>query len=227
MITLKNINKIYGEDGNAQTVIDDLTFEIKQGDMISIMGPSGSGKSTFLNIIGLLDNNYGGNYIFEEVDCRSMTNKERAYMRNTKIGFVFQSFHLIRDLSALENVKMGMVIANSKRKIREKISKKKMNQKAVELLKTLGLEDVMEKKASKLSGGQQQRVAIARALINDPDFILSDEPTGALDQKTGKEIMDILKNLNQKGKTILIVTHDQNVARYCKINKNMLDGRLV
>lgn len=227
MITLKNINKIYGEDGNAQTVIDDLTFEIKQGDMISIMGPSGSGKSTFLNIIGLLDNNYGGNYIFEEVDCRSMTDKERAYMRNTKIGFVFQSFHLIGDLSALENVKMGMVIANSKRKIREKISKKKMNQKAVELLKTLGLEDVMEKKASKLSGGQQQRVAIARALINDPDLILADEPTGALDQKTGKEIMDILKNLNQKGKTILIVTHDQNVAGYCKINKNMLDGRLV
>ena len=122
---------------------------------------------------------------------------------------------------------MGMVIANSKRKIREKISKKKMNQKAVELLKTLGLEDVMEKKASKVSGGQQQRVAIARALINDPDLILADEPTGALDQKTGKEIMDILKNLNQKGKTILIVTHDQNVARYCKINKNMLDGRLV
>ena len=102
-----------------------------------------------------------------------------------------------------------------------------MNQKAVELLKTLGLEDVMGKKASKLSGGQQQRVAIARALINDPDLILADEPTGALDQKTGKEIMDILKNLNQKGKTILIVTHDQNVAGYCKINKNMLDGRLV
>lgn len=227
MITLKNIEKTFGKDENEQKVIDNLSLEISEGDMISIMGPSGSGKSTFLNIIGLLDDKYDGEFIFDDVDCRKMTERQRADMRNENIGFVFQSFHLIKDLSAIENVKIGMIISNSKRNMKERISRKEMNKKAKETLEMLGLGKHMEKKVSKLSGGQQQRVAIARALINDPKLILADEPTGALDQKTGKEIMEVLAGLNKEGRTILIVTHDKNVASYCKTNKNMLDGKLM
>lgn len=227
MIILNNVKKSYGKGETEQTVLNGLSLEIQEGDMLSIMGPSGAGKSTFLNIIGMLDNEYEGEFLFQGVDCRMMSEKQRATMRNENIGFVFQSFHLIKDLSAIENVKMGMVISNSNKKYCEKISRKKMRQRAEEILEMLGLGNYMEKNVSQLSGGQQQRVAIARALINDPKLILADEPTGALDQKTGKDIMNVLAELNEKGRTILIVTHDKNVAGYCKMNRYMLDGKLI
>lgn len=223
MIELKNVNKSYGKE---QKVIDDVSIQIQEGDMISIMGPSGAGKSTLLKIIGLLDNEYEGGFVFNGTECMGLSDNQRAQMRNKHIGFVFQGFHLIRDMSAVENVKMAMVISNSNNKFRDRIPNKKMEKAARDILKSIGLEDHMDRAVSKLSGGQQQRVAIARALINDPQLILADEPTGSLDQKTGREIMDILKKLNEQGKTILIVTHDENVAAYCKSTIHIIDGKI-
>lgn len=226
MIVLKNVGKYYGKNEYKQDVLKDISMEIKDGEMVSIMGPSGSGKSTLLNILGLLDDKFSGEYVIDGVECQSLSEKKRAYLRNEKIGFVFQSFHLMKDLTAIENVRMGLILANERKGLKEKMKKREMKRKAEEMLDLLGLGEHKNKKAFMLSGGQQQRVAIARALINDPKIILADEPTGALDQKTGKEIMEIFKKLNEQGRTILIVTHDEKIANYCNVNRTMIDGKL-
>lgn len=226
MIVLKKVKKYYGKNEYKQEILKDISMEIKDGEMVSIMGPSGSGKSTLLNVLGLLDDEFSGEYEIDGIACGSLSEKKRAYLRNEKIGFVFQSFHLMKDLTATENVKMGLILANERKCFREKMKKSEMIRKSEELLDLLGLGDHKNKKTFMLSGGQQQRVAIARALINDPKIILADEPTGALDQNTGKEIMEIFKKLNEQGRTILVVTHDEKVANYCNVNRTMLDGKL-
>lgn len=226
MINIEKLSKFYGKNDYEQKVLKNISIHINRGEMVSVMGPSGSGKSTMLNILGLLDKNYEGNYTIDGIDVSCLNEKERASLRGKKIGFIFQSFHLLKDLSALENVKMGLIIANTYQNKNEKLSRNEMVKRSRELLERMGLEKYTDKQVCKLSGGQQQRVAIARALINNPEIILADEPTGALDQTTGKEIMEILKELNREGRTIIIVTHDEKVASYCGKKVYMLDGKL-
>lgn len=227
MLYLKEIEKYYGKNDYRQEVLKEIGIHIEEGKMVSIMGPSGSGKSTLLNILGLLDDNFSGEYRLDGEKVSDLSEKERAVLRNEKIGFVFQSFHLIKELTAFENVQMGLLLANVHKPFGKKWKKSEIREKSKEMLALMGLQEHLNKKASQLSGGQQQRVAIARGLVNEPKIILADEPTGALDQKNGKEIMEIFRKLNRQGKTIVIVTHDKNVASYCERNLNMLDGQFV
>lgn len=224
IIKLDNINKFFGSKDNKQQILKGISLEIEKGEMIAIMGPSGSGKSTMLNVLGLLDSNYSGEYLLDDMKVSSLKNNELAQTRNKKIGFVFQNFNLIKELSARENVKMSLNFSNIYKNRKEKINKKDMNKKADEALEMVGLKSHTDKKPNQLSGGQQQRVAIARALINDPDIILADEPTGALDSKTGDEIMKLFLRLNQAGKTVIIVTHDEKVAKKCQRIIYIKDG---
>ncbi len=224
VIKLNKINKFFGSDQNRQQVLNNVSLQIEQGDMVSIMGPSGSGKSTLLNIIGLLDRQTDGEYLIDDYSVSDASEKKLAHLRSEKFGFVFQSFNLISELSALDNVKLGLQIANIHKKNFEKIGKKTLLERSVALLELVGLKEHLHKKPSQLSGGQQQRVAIARALINNPEIIIADEPTGALDQKNAFEILNIFKQLNNRGITVLIVTHDNKVAEFCEKNIDMLDG---
>ena len=226
MIKLEKVSKFYGTDECRYKALKDISIQIKRGEIVSLMGPSGSGKSTMLNILGLLDNEYEGKYTLDNIDVSGISETRRAKFRSEKIGFVFQSFHLLRDLTALENVKMGLIISNTIKK-GKKLKKGEMIKQSIDMLKLMGLEKQINQKASQLSGGQQQRVAIARALINNPSVILADEPTGALDQKNGEEIMDILKELNKKGKTVIIVTHDEKVSDYCSRKLRIVDGEIL
>lgn len=226
MIKLEKVSKYYGTDECRYKALKDVSIQIKRGEMVSLMGPSGSGKSTMLNILGLLDNEYEGKYLLDDIDVSNISEAQRAKFRSEKIGFVFQSFHLLKDLTALENVKMGLIISNTIKK-GKKLKKGEMIKESVDMLKMMGLEKQINQKASQLSGGQQQRVAVARALINNPSVILADEPTGALDQKNGEEIMDILKELNKQGKTVIIVTHDEKVSNYCNRKLRIVDGEFL
>lgn len=226
MIKLEKVSKYYGTDECRYKALKDISIQIKRGEMVSLMGPSGSGKSTMLNILGLLDNEYEGKYLLDNIDVSHMSEAQRAKFRSEKIGFVFQSFHLLKDLTALENVKMGLIISNTIKK-GKKLKKGEMIKESVDMLKMMGLEKQVNQKASQLSGGQQQRVAVARALINNPSVILADEPTGALDQKNGEEIMVILKELNKQGKTVIIVTHDEKVSNYCDRKLRIVDGEFL
>ena len=226
MIKLEKVSKFYGTDECRYKALKDISIQIKRGEMVSLMGPSGSGKSTMLNILGLLDNEYEGKYTLDNIDVSRISETRRAKFRSEKIGFVFQSFHLLRDLTAFENVKMGLIISNTIKK-GKKLKKGEMIKQSIDMLKLMGLEKQINQKSSQLSGGQQQRVAIARALINNPSVILADEPTGALDQKNGEEIMDILKELNKKGKTVIIVTHDEKVSDYCSRKLRIVDGEIL
>lgn len=226
MIKLEKVSKYYGTDECKYKALKDISIQIKRGEMVSLMGPSGSGKSTMLNILGLLDNEYEGKYLLDDIDVSNISEAQRAKFRSEKIGFVFQSFHLLKDLTALENVKMGLIISNTIKK-GKKLKKGEMIKESVDMLKMMGLEKQINQKASQLSGGQQQRVAVARALINNPSVILADEPTGALDQKNGEEIMDILKELNKQGKTVIIVTHDEKVSNYCDRKLRIVDGEFL
>lgn len=204
-----------------QAVLDGVNLTIKEGEMAALMGTSGSGKTTLLNIIGLLDQAEEGEYFLNDRDVAKSSAKEKAQIRSHEIGFVFQNFHLIPELSAFENVKMAMDIYNLHTK--KKISKRERADRCREMLEKVGLKNELRKKPSQLSGGQKQRVAIARALVNRPRIILADEPTGALDQGTSGEIMELLRELNQEGHTILIVTHDEEVAGKCGRIINMQD----
>ena len=226
IIKLKKICKKYGSDDNVQTVLKDVDLVIKKGTMTSIMGPSGSGKSSLLNIIGLLDSDFDGEYFLDDFEVSKLAENQLAELRNKKIGFVFQDFNLIKELSALDNVKMSLLLSNIHNK-HDKTSKKEIEDRSVAVLKQVGLEKHMKKKPGQLSGGQKQRVAIARALVGNPDMILADEPTGALDSATGVEIMNCLKDLNESGKTIIIVTHDINIANQCENNIVILDGKIM
>ena len=192
-----------------------VNLKVEKGDFLAVLGPSGSGKSTLLNLIGALDKPTGGTLLIDGVDVSKLNDNSLADLRR-KVGFVFQFFNLIPRFAAMDNVELSMSIANINRSERKK--------RAADLLETVGLRDRMKHKPAELSGGQQQRVAIARALANNPSFLLLDEPTGNIDSKTAHEVMEIIKKLNEKGVTIIMVTHDQHLAREAKRTVQMMDG---
>ncbi len=205
LIELKNVEKFYQMGDNLVKAIDGIDISIELGDFVAIMGPSGSGKSTAMNLVGSLDLPTHGNIYLDGKDIAHLDESQLARIRGKKIGFIFQSFNLIPNLTAKENVMLPMIFQSMDFQERE--------EKAEELLKMIDLYDRMDHYPNQLSGGQQQRVAIARALANDPDVILADEPTGNLDTKTGSRVLDFLEDLHKKGKTIIMVTHDANLAQ--------------
>jgi putative ABC transport system ATP-binding protein len=205
MIKLSDLNKSYTIGKNSLHVLKDVDLEIEKGELVSIMGSSGSGKSTLLNIIGLLDNYDKGQYVLDGKLMQGLSETKAAHLRNDMIGFVFQSFNLISFKNALENVAMPLYYKN--------VSRKKRNRIAMEYLERLGLKEWADHLPNELSGGQKQRIAIARALISQPKIILADEPTGALDSKTSMEMMELLKEINDTGITILIVTHERDISK--------------
>lgn len=197
-----------------------VNLDIQQGDFVAIMGKSGSGKSTFMNIIGCLDVPTKGNYLIDGVDVSSLTKDQLANLRNRKIGFVFQSFNLLSRTSALENVELPLMYNH-------KISSREMRERSLNALESVGLADRAHHMPNQLSGGEQQRVAIARSLVNDPVVILADEPTGNLDTRTSLEVIDIFQQLNQKGITLVIVTHEPDIASFTKQNVTFRDGKII
>lgn len=219
IIELKNIKKEYGKKDFKFTAIDNINLSVEKGDFIAIMGPSGSGKSTLLNIIGCMDQVTKGEYYLNGKLINTLNNKELSKIRNSTISFVFQDFALMKEYNVYDNVELPLSYRS--------LSNKQKRQMVIKQLDALGIKDQIKKKPSELSGGQQQRVAIARALVSDGEIILADEPTGALDSKTGMEIMDIFKKINKQGKTIIIVTHDEKVASYCNKKIIIKDGRII
>ncbi len=219
MIQLSSITKIYRMGEVDITVLSGVSLSIERGEFIAIMGPSGSGKSTLMNIVGCLDRPTSGVYRFETKEISTLSNDELASVRNVKIGFVFQTFNLLPSFSALKNVEMPLIYSG--------IPARERRVRAMPLLEKVGLSERMHHMPTELSGGQQQRVAIARALINNPPLLLADEPTGNLDSRSGDEILNILSGLNIQGVTIIIVTHDQNVAARCKRRIHLKDGMII
>ena len=219
LINLSDIYKIYNVGGEEVRALDGVDLTIKNNEYLAIMGPSGSGKSTMMNMIGCLDTPTSGIYQFEGEEVHIMDDSQLASIRNRKIGFVFQTFNLLPKVSALKNVEIPLVYAN--------IRKEKRIDMASKALKDVGLEDRMHHKPNELSGGQRQRVAIARALVNNPSIILADEPTGNLDSKSGHEIMGIFDHLQSKGNTIILVTHEDDIAKHAKRTIRLFDGKIV
>ena len=219
IIRLLNVTKQYKTDVVTTHVLNGISFRVNKNDFIAIIGPSGSGKSTLMNIIGLLDSATSGKYFLNGIDTSKFGEDELAELRNKTIGFVFQSFNLLPRATTLENVILPSIYAG--------VSRSQRIKKATEILKTLGLGDKLNNRPNQLSGGQQQRVAIARALMNDPELILADEPTGNLDTKSGQDVMKILKNLNRQGKTIILITHEAEIAKHAKKIVRITDGKIV
>ncbi|WP_195330127.1 ABC transporter ATP-binding protein [Leuconostoc lactis] len=218
MINLVAVNKNYRQGNETYQVLNDVSLTIKSGEFVAIMGPSGSGKSTLINIIGFLDDDFDGQYTFNGVVVNQLNRQEHARLRNQSVGFVFQNFKLIRSQSVGENVGLPLLYAGFKRR--------DMMQRVNDVLTQVGLPDTYNKFPRNLSGGQQQRVAIARAIVTQPAFLVADEPTGALDSATSREIIALFKKLNQNGTTVIIVTHDENVACWTNRLIKILDGRL-
>ena len=218
MIQLRNVSKSYQRESSRVNVLHDISLHIKSGEFVAIMGPSGSGKSTLLNILGCLDTPDDGEYLFKGEPLVTASEDDLAAIRNRSIGFVFQSFNLIPRIDAKRNVELPMVYAGVNQDIR--------NNRALAALKIVGLEDRAHHIPAHLSGGQQQRVAIARAIVNDPDIIIADEPTGALDSKSSREIMRIFQQLQLSGKTIIMVTHEDEVAQYAQRIIKVNDGKI-
>ncbi len=218
ILTMQDIVKCYYLDAEELVVLNHVNLKINEGEFVSILGPSGSGKSTLMNIIGCLDVPTSGKYILAKHDVDDLDEKELARIRNREIGFVFQSFQLLLRLSALENVELPMIYAG--------VSSENRRKRAATILERVGLAEKMNNYPNQLSGGQQQRVAIARSVVTEPTILLADEPTGALDQKTGQPIMQLFKELNDEGRTIIMITHDTNIAKYSERIVNILDGRI-
>ncbi|WP_298541667.1 ABC transporter ATP-binding protein [uncultured Aquimarina sp.] len=219
MIEIKDLHKSYQMGSNSLHVLKGINFSVKEGELVAIMGSSGSGKSTLLNILGMLDEADTGSYFLDEVPIKGLNETKAAQYRNKFLGFVFQSFNLINYKSALENVALPLYYQRKKRKER--------TEKAMEYLGKVSLAEWATHLPSELSGGQKQRVAIARALAADPKVLLADEPTGALDSKTSYEVMDIIQGINDEGKTILVVTHEEDIANMCKRIVHLKDGVIV
>jgi len=219
VLSADRIYKSYQLGSNTITALKGVSLEIKEGEFVAITGKSGSGKSTLMHIIGLLDTPSKGKVMLNGIETSSMDEKHLAKVRNAEIGFVFQSFNLLQRTSALDNVILPLKYSN--------VPKNEWNKKAEEMLNVVGLGDRKDNKSNELSGGQKQRVAIARALINDPSIILADEPTGNLDTKTGEEIVKLFHQLNEQGKTIIIVTHDDELAAEAKRKIVIKDGEVV
>lgn len=216
MITLKGIHKSYVTGHNSLHVLKGIDLDIGRGELVSIMGSSGSGKSTLLNIVGILDNYDEGEFKLDDTLMYNLSEKKAAYYRNRMLGFVFQSFNLIPFKNALENVALPLYY--------QRVSRKKRNKLALEYLDRLGLKDWAHHTPNELSGGQKQRVSIARALIAQPKVILADEPTGALDSQTSMEVMDVLKDINEQGITVIIVTHEHDIAQMTHRIIRLRDG---
>lgn len=216
MLKLTNIYKSYWQADSEVEILKNINLSIEAGEYVSIMGPSGSGKSTLMNILGCLDKPTRGDYLIENTDVSSLKDYELSDLRNESIGFVFQNFNLMPRLTALQNVELPLVYG--------KVSKAERKERGIAALKQVGLEERMHFKPAELSGGQKQRVAVARALVTNATFILADEPTGALDSKTSEQIMDLFSDLNKNGKTIIVITHEQEVADYTKRKIILRDG---
>lgn len=219
MIILKNITKIYDVKIEDRKALDNICLEIKDGELVAIMGASGSGKSTLLNIIGGMDNATQGSLYVDDIEVSSLKKSELHTFRKNNIGFVFQHFALMDYYTAYENIELPLLANNIKRKDRKRIVN--------EQLKNLGIMEQKNKLPKKMLGGQQQRVAIARALVTNANIILADEPTGALDQKTGQEVLNLIKDINKMGKTVIIVTHDAKIAQQTNRIINISDGKII
>ena len=220
IVKLENIFKVYGQSGTETSVpaLNDVSLTVNEGEYVAIMGPSGSGKSTLMNVIGCLDKPTSGSYFFEDKDVLKLKDKQMSDLRLHSIGFVFQSFYLMNEENAIENVALPLSYAG--------VSKKERERRAIEALTRVGLADRVKFRPDQLSGGQKQRVAIARAIVNNPKVLLADEPTGALDQKSGAAIMELFQKLNDEGTTIIMITHDSNIASHAKKTYRIVDGQL-
>ncbi|EOL46629.1 ABC transporter ATP-binding protein [Enterococcus phoeniculicola] len=219
MIRLENINKYYDVGEEKITVLENINFSIESGEFVAIMGPSGSGKSTLINLLGFIDRNFSGQYYFKEKEIADFKDNELSKIRNQSVGFVFQNFSLIENLTVFENVELPLLYNGA--------NHNKTKEEVKSALKRVGLANKMSQLPKQLSGGQQQRVAIARALINQPSFIIADEPTGALDTHTTSDIMQLFKQLNTEGVTIILVTHDPETVVYCDRLLKIRDGKMV
>lgn len=219
MIKVTELSKIFRTEEIETTALNDVSFEIKKGEFVAIMGPSGCGKSTLLNILGLLDNPSGGSYELMGQEVAQLKERDRTKFRKGNIGFVFQSFNLIDELNVFENVELPLKYLN--------MSASERKQRVTAMLKRMNISHRAQHFPQQLSGGQQQRVAIARAVISNPNLVLADEPTGNLDSKNGKEVMDLLTELNSEGTTIVMVTHSQKDASVAQRTINLFDGRIV
>lgn len=218
-IDMKNIVKTYQMGSETLMTLNKVSLQVYRGEFMAIVGPSGSGKSTLMNIIGCLDTPTEGQYIIDGQDTSRMSDNRLAEIRNQKIGFIFQSFHLLPQLTSLENVELPLVYRG--------MTAKQRRDKATQMLSQMGLGDKLNHKPKQLSGGQQQRVAIARALASEPAILLADEPTGALDSKTGSEVMTIFQELHQRGHTIVLITHDPSVAESAESVIRITDGIII
>jgi putative ABC transport system ATP-binding protein len=218
MIRTEHLTKIYRMGDTEVYALNDVNLDIEEGEFVAVIGPSGSGKSTLLNMIGCLDKPTSGSVYIDNVNTATLNENQLAEIRRKKIGFIFQQFNLVHTLNAVENVALPLFFSGVRRDLRLK--------RAAELLESVGLGNRVYHKPSELSGGQQQRVAIARALSNDPEVVIADEPTGNVDSETGNTIMDVLQGLNKEGRTIIVVTHDPEIAARATRTQRMRDGKL-
>lgn len=218
ILELKNVYKDYQPDKMVVPVLKDINFSLDEGEYVAVMGPSGSGKTTLMNIIGCLDKATSGTYILAGQDVNRYKDRQMSDLRLNYIGFVFQNFNLMPRMTALDNVALPLTYAG--------VSKKQRRKMAYQALERVGLEDRVSFRPTQLSGGQKQRVAIARAIVNSPKILLADEPTGALDSKSGKQVMELFEKLNEEGVTILMITHDASIAGYAKRVIRIADGQI-
>ncbi len=222
VIEIENLTRVYQMGETEVRALDGVTLQVERGEFLAVMGPSGSGKSTFMNIIGCLDRPTSGRYVLEGVDVSSLGRDARAEIRNDKIGFVFQNFNLLSRTSALENVELPLLYSK-----KSKLTEAESRARALRCLERVGLGDRWDHTSAQLSGGQQQRVAIARSLVNEPAILLADEPTGNLDSRTSEEVMAIFQALNEEGKTVVLITHEPDIAQFSRRVVTFRDGKVL